>query len=106
MPPYHWPRWIPRAVNLVFVPLQPDQPPACCSHTQKRHDTTENHAQDSISQSASRNYHTQPTRGENDQEDSQSEMKWPGVVLKMSTEDREETEDFDAEKSQTKHMCS
>ena len=105
MPPYDRPRRIPRAVDLVLVPLQPNQPPACCSHAQKRHNTTEDHTQDSISQSASRNDHTQPARCEHDQKDRQSEMKWPGMVLEMSTEDREKTEDFGAEQSQTEDVC-
>ena len=105
MPPYDRSRWIPRAVDLVLVPLKPDEPPACCSHTQERHNATENHAQHSVSQSASRNDHTQPTRCEHNQENRQREMKWPGMVLEMATEDREEAEDFDAEQSQTEYMC-
>lgn len=105
MPPYDRSRRVPRAVDLVLVPLQPNQPPTCCSHAQKRHNTTEDHAQDSISQSASRNDHTQPARGEHDQKDRQSKMKWPGMVLEMSTEDREEAEDFNAKQSQTEDVC-
>lgn len=66
MPPYHWPRWIPRAVDLVLIPLQPDQPPARCSHAKECHYTPEYHAQDSISQSATGNDHSQPTRCEHD----------------------------------------
>jgi hypothetical protein len=84
-------------MDLVFVPLQPDQPPACCSHAEQRYYTAEDHAQDSIPQSASGNGHTQTTGCEYDQEDRQREVQWPGVMLEMSTEDREETEDFDAE---------
>ena len=93
-------------MNLVLVTLEPNQPPACRSHAQKRHKTTEDHAQNSISQPASRNDHTQPAGSEHDEGDRQCEMKRPGVVLEVSTEDREEAEDFDAEKSQTEHMCS
>lgn len=105
MPPYHWPRWIPRTVNLVLVALQPDQPPACCSHSQECHYAAENHAQDSIAQTTSGNDHTQPARCEHDEEDRKREMKWPGMVLEMPTEDREEAEDFDAEQGQTEYMC-
>ena len=93
-------------MNLILIPLQPNQPPARRTHAQQRYDTTKHHAQNSISQSASRNDHTQPAGSEHDEEDRQCEMKRPGVVLEVSTEDREEAEDFDAEKSQTEHMCS
>ena len=91
-------------MNLVLVTLEPNQPPACRSHAQKRHKTTEDHAQNSKSQSASRNDHTQPAGSEHDEEDRQREMKWPGMVLEMPTEDREEAEDFDAEQGQTEYM--
>lgn len=84
-------------MNLVLVPLQTNQPPACPAHTQKRYHATECYAQNSICQSASRYHHTQTARSEYDQEDCQRQMEWPGVVLEMSAEDWEEAKDFDAE---------
>lgn len=84
-------------MNLVLIPLQTNQPPACPSHTQQRYHAAECYAQNSIRQPAARDHHTQTTGSEHNQEDRQRQMEWPGVMLEMSAEDREETKDFDAE---------
>lgn len=105
MPPYDRPRRIPGPMNLVLVPLQPNQPPACRAHAQKRRYAAKYHTQNSVRQSTARNHHTQPARGEHDQENRQREMEWPGVVLEMSAEDWEEAEDFDTEECQAEDMC-
>jgi hypothetical protein len=55
------PRRIPRPMDLILIPLQPNQPPARRAHTQKRSKAAHNHSQDGMPQPAARdNHHPRP----------------------------------------------
>jgi hypothetical protein len=84
-------------MDLILIPLQPNQPPARRTHAQQRHDTTEHHAQNCVPQPTTRNHHSQATGREHDEKNREGQMERPGVMLEVAAEDREQTEDFDAE---------
>jgi hypothetical protein len=69
-PPNNWSSRIPRPMDLILIPLQPNQPPTRRAHTQKRGETAQNHSQDGMPEPTAWNYHhPKPARCQHDQED-------------------------------------
>ena len=91
-------------MNLVLVALQTDQPPACQSHTQRSHETTEDDAQDRIAPTAATDRHAEASGCEDDEEDGEPQVQRPRMVLQVATEDWEETEDFDTEQREAENV--
>ena len=92
-------------MDLVLVPLQPDQPPARASHAHHRQRRPQNHPQNRVAPASARDDHAQSARGEDHEQNGQPEVQGPGMVLEMAAEDWEEAEDFDAEKCEGKDVC-
>lgn len=91
-------------MNLVLIPLQPNEPPARDAHAQTDCRAAQDYANDAHDVSATADGHAQTARGQRNQEAGQEKVAVPAVMSQMTSEDREQAEDLDAEQRQTKYV--
>jgi len=91
-------------MDLILIPLQPNQPPARHSHTNNRQRRAKYHPKHRVPPASTRDRHAETSRGEENLRDREPEVQGPGMVLQMTTEDGEEAEDLNAEEGEAEDM--
>lgn len=98
--PDHGSRRIPRPMDLVFIFLQPNQPPTADAHRQKHTATAKHTAYYRCEKTTTTHCHADARSSAKYEQDCEYNMGFPRNVFQMSSEDREEAEDLDAEEGE------
>lgn len=84
-------------MNLIFILLQPDQPPAADAHNEECQDASKHHSRKEGALSASGQSHEDSTPRSCDQHNCKGEMTLPGASPKLAAKDGKEAENLDRE---------
>lgn len=98
--------WIPGSVDLIFVFLQPNQPPAANTHNEESQEAPQHHTDDKSSLATTSQGHENSAPCGHDQDDGENEMAPPGASSEFAAKDGKEAKDFNGEEREREDVSS